>query len=254
MASPLEPLIFAYAVPGRRGWRYPAPEAQGGAPESTIPRAMLRSEPPHLPEVSELDVVRHFTRLSQLNYSIDTQFYPLGSCTMKYNPKINDAVASFEGFAKLHPHQPAQQCQGMLRLLKDLEGLLSEMCGMDAFSLQPAAGAQGELVGLEMTRAYHTAQGNPRSVVLIPDSAHGTNPASAALCGYTVQSVPSGADGLVDLAALKRLLTTEVAALMLTNPNTLGLFERETAEIVRAVHGVGALVYMDGANMNALLG
>ena len=249
-----EPLIFEQSRTGRRGVQYPSPSASTHPPETTIPAELLRHEAPHLPEASELDVVRHYTRLSQLNYSIDTQFYPLGSCTMKYNPKLNDAVASYEGFARLHPHQPAHHCQGMLKLLKHLEQLLSEMCGMDAFSLQPAAGAQGELVGLEIIRAYHTAHGNPRKVVLIPDSAHGTNPASAAICGYTIQAIPSGPDGLVDLAALKRTLNRDVAALMLTNPNTLGLFEREIVEIARALHDVGALVYMDGANMNALLG
>ena len=249
-----EPLIFDYSRPGRRGVRYPASPAGAQPPETTLPAALLRREPPHLPEVSELDAVRHFTRLSQLNYSVDTQMYPLGSCTMKYNPKLNDAMAGLDGFARMHPHQPAHHCQGILRLLKHLEQLLCDICGMDACSLQPSAGAQGELVGLEIIRAHHTAHGNPRSVVLIPDSAHGTNPASAALCGYTVQPVPSGPDGLVDLAALKRLLTTEVAALMLTNPNTLGLFEREIADITKALHDVGALVYMDGANMNALLG
>ena len=164
MASTVEPLIFEYTVAGRRSIQYPAPQATSQPPEQGIPAELLRREPPRLPEVSELDVVRHYTRLSQLNYSIDTQLYPLGSCTMKYNPKVNDAIASFDGFAKLHPHQPAHHCQGILKLLKHLEQLLCEICGMDAFSLQPAAGAQGELVGLEIIRAYHTAHGNPRKV------------------------------------------------------------------------------------------
>jgi len=248
-----EPLMFEQSSPGRRAIRYPK-ATRGPQPEQVIPSALRRRLPPRLPEVSELDVVRHFTRLSQLNFSVDTHMYPLGSCTMKYNPKVNDALAALEGFAQLHPYQPVEQCQGILRLLKQLEALLCEICGMAAFSLQPAAGAQGELVGLAMVRAYHTAHGAPRRFVLIPDSAHGTNPASAALCGYTVQTISSGADGLIDLAQLRQALSGEVAALMLTNPNTLGLFERQILDVTRLVHEAGALVYLDGANLNALLG
>ena len=247
-----EPLIFEKSVTGRRATRWPASE--GGAPlASLIPAALLRKEPPALPEVSELDAVRHFTRLSQLNYSIDTHFYPLGSCTMKYNPKVNDRVAAMPGFARLHPYQPVEQCQGTLQLLWELERWLCEICGMHAFSLQPSAGAQGELTGIKMLRAYHAAQGTSRKTILIPDSAHGTNPASAALSGYHVVQVPSGADGLVDMSALRRLVTDDVAALMLTNPNTLGLFEQNIRAISDLLHQHGALVYLDGANLNPML-
>ncbi len=247
-----EPLIFERSVPGRRATRWPKADDHRPLP-SLIPSSFLREQPPALPEISELDAVRHFTRLSQLNYSIDTHFYPLGSCTMKYNPKVNDRIVAMPGVAQLHPYQPIEQCQGMLQLLWELEQWLCEICGMQAFSLQPAAGAQGELTGLKIIRAYHVAQGAPRKTVLVPDSAHGTNPASAALSGYQVVQVPSGPDGLVDLAALRALVSKDVAALMLTNPNTLGLFEREIKAICDLMHQHGALVYLDGANLNPLL-
>ena len=198
--------------------------------------------------------MRHYTRLSQRNFSVDTHFYPLGSCTMKYNPKVNERVAALPGFAWLHPFQPAAQVQGLLELLYELERLLCAITGMAAFTLQPAAGAQGELTGLKIIAAYHRKKRRTRSTILIPDSAHGTNPASAALSGFTVVQLKSGADGLIDLGELKAKLTKDVAALMLTNPNTLGLFERDIKTIAALLHERDALVYMDGANMNALLG
>jgi len=249
-----EPLIFERSHPGRRAYRLEEAHPAARSVEEQVPANQLRQEPPRLPEVSELDVVRHFTRLSQLNFSVDTHFYPLGSCTMKYNPKLNERIASWPRFAALHPMQPAAQMQGLLRVLLELEQLLCEMTAMAAFTLQPAAGAQGELTGLKIIRAYHRLRKKARSTILIPDSAHGTNPASAALSGFRVEELKSGADGLVNVETLKAKLSDDVAALMLTNPNTLGLFERQIDTITRLCHEHGALVYMDGANMNALLG
>ncbi|MBN1586837.1 MAG: aminomethyl-transferring glycine dehydrogenase subunit GcvPB [Candidatus Omnitrophica bacterium] len=246
-------LIFEKGVPGRRAVTLPNEKARLKA-QDYLPQSLLRKEPAALPELSELDVVRHFTALSQLNYSIDTQFYPLGSCTMKYNPKVNNWVAALPGFANLHPYQPAQSAQGLLQLLHELEQALCEICGMAAFSLQPAAGAHGELSGVLMARAYHSKNGNPRKRVIVPDSAHGTNPATAAICGYEVTEIPSAPDGRVDLQALKAALDEDVAVFMLTNPNTLGLFEKNILQIAELVHSVGALLYLDGANLNALLG
>ncbi|MBI4355848.1 MAG: aminomethyl-transferring glycine dehydrogenase subunit GcvPB [Candidatus Omnitrophica bacterium] len=248
-----EPLIFELSSPGRRGTVWPACDVPQQPLETLLPAAR-RAQPPRLPEVSELDVVRHFTRLSQMNYAIDTTFVPLGSCSMKYNPKVNDRIASLPGFAQLHPYQPAETCQGALEVLYRLERGLAEVTGMADCSLQPSAGAQGELTGLKIVRAYHAAQGHPRKVVLIPDSAHGTNPASAALSGYTVREIKSGRNGLVDVAALREAMHGDVACLMLTNPNTLGLFEREILQITAILHEHDALVYLDGANMNAMLG
>ncbi|MBM3892139.1 MAG: glycine dehydrogenase subunit 2, partial [Verrucomicrobia bacterium] len=215
---------------------------------------LLRGHDAELPEVSEVDVVRHFTRLSQLNFSVDTHFYPLGSCTMKYNPKVNDQMASLPGFASLHPYQPAGTTQGMLGLFTKLEWLLCEITGMDAFTLQPAAGAHGELTGLLLIRAYHTAHGNPRRKVIVPDSAHGTNPSSAHLAGYEVLTVPSNKHGEVDYDKFAAALDDEVAAVMLTNPSTHGVFETRILEIAELAHKAGALLYYDGANLNALLG
>ena len=249
-----DPLIFERSVAGRRGYRFPARDVPAIDPAAALPADQLRATAPALPEVSEFDVVRHYTRLSQLNFSVDTHFYPLGSCTMKYNPKLNDRVAALPGFAHLHPLQPAAQVPGMLALLYELEQLLCAITGMAAFTLQPAAGAQGELAGLKIIAAYHRRKRRTRSLVLIPDSAHGTNPASAALSGFSVSQVKSGPDGLIDLADLKRQLTRDVAALMLTNPNTLGLFESQIKTLAALLHEQDALVYMDGANMNALLG
>jgi glycine dehydrogenase subunit 2 len=209
---------------------------------------------PGLPEVSEVDVVRHFTRLSTWNAAVDLGLYPLGSCTMKYNPKVNEKAARLPGFAAGHPLQPPELMQGFLQLCHELEGFLAEVSGMDRVTLQPAAGAQGELAGIMMIRAYHEHRGETRHKVLVPDSAHGTNPASAALNGYQVVSVPSGADGLLHADAVAAAMSDDVACLMITNPSTLGLFETEIARICEIVHARGGLVYGDGANLNALLG
>ncbi|MDO8093695.1 MAG: aminomethyl-transferring glycine dehydrogenase subunit GcvPB [Candidatus Brocadiales bacterium] len=250
----LENLIFELSSPGRKAYSLPGCDVPQKDIEELIPERFLRNASPELPEVSELDIVRHFTRLSQLNYSIDTHFYPLGSCTMKYNPKINDTLASLEGFTQLHPYQPESHCQGILRLLYEFEQVLKEICGMDAFSLQPSAGAHGELTGMLITHAYHKKKGEKRGIVIIPDSAHGTNPASAAMCGYEVVEIKSNTEGLIDLEELKHAMTDMVAALMITNPNTLGLFEKDILKISQIVHDAGGLLYCDGANMDALLG
>jgi glycine dehydrogenase subunit 2 len=220
-----------------------------------LPAEALRSGAPRLPEVSESDLVRHYTRLSQMNYGVDTGIYPLGSCTMKYNPKVAEAVAALAGFQRLHPLQPDDTVQGALELLWRLERALCEVTGMARVSLQPPAGACGELTGLLLMRAHHRAGGRgPRRRVLIPDSAHGTNPASARMSGYEAVSVPSDVRGLVDAGALRKIVDEDVAGLMLTNPNTLGLFEEEIQEITSIVHEAGGLVYYDGANLNAILG
>ncbi|MBF8275700.1 MAG: hypothetical protein HW390_773 [Candidatus Brocadiaceae bacterium] len=219
-----------------------------------LPQNLLRENPARLPEVAEIDVVRHFTRLSQLNYCVDTNFYPLGSCTMKYNPKVNEDATRLDGFTKVHPYQPVEQCQGVLELLYHLEQMLKDISGMCAFTLQPAAGAHGELTGMLIIRAFMDNKGEKRNTIVIPDSAHGTNPASAALCGYAVESIKSNAGGLVDTEKLKASFTRDTAAIMITNPNTLGLFEKDILEICKIAHDAGGLVYCDGANMNALLG
>ena len=249
-----EPLIFEKSSPGRRCFILPACDVPEKPVTSFLPQKMLRKQEAQLPEVSEIDVVRHFTRLSQMNFCVDTNFYPLGSCTMKYNPRINEDAARMEGFTKLHPYQPVDQCQGMLKLLYDLEQILKDISGMSAFTLQPAAGAHGELTGMLIIRAYLEKKGEHRHKIIIPDSAHGTNPASAALCGYEVESIQSNASGLVDIEKLKAAFTHDTAALMITNPNTLGLFEKDILEICKIAHDAGGLVYCDGANMNALLG
>jgi glycine dehydrogenase subunit 2 len=249
-----EPTIFERGAPGRTGYSLGDPEVEVSAASGEVEAHLLAHEEPFLPEVSELDVIRHFTRLSQWNYSIDTGFYPLGSCTMKYNPKVNEEVARMSGWAKLHPLQPEETLQGALRLIHDLQRDLAAISGMDAVSLQPAAGAQGEFAGLLMIRAYLAAQGNPRRKVLIPDSAHGTNPASSAACGYDVVTIKSGPDGVLTPASVAEAMDEDVAAIMLTNPNTLGLFETHIAEIAGIVHDRGGLVYCDGANQNALVG
>ena len=248
------PLIFERSVSGRRGYLLPPSDVPAHPPADVLPEDQLRPAAPALPEVAEFDAVRHYTKLSQLNFSVDTHFYPLGSCTMKYNPKLNERIAALPGFASLHPLQPAAQAQGMLQLLYELERLLCAITGMSAFTLQPAAGAQGELTGLKIIAAYHRRKRRSPKTVLIPDSAHGTNPASAALSGFTVVQLKSGATGRIDLQELRSKLSKDVAALMLTNPNTLGLFERDIRTIAALLHERGALVYMDGANMNALLG
>ena len=244
-------LLMERSVPGRRGILFPALDV----PEQPLPpRETLRQEI-DLPELSQPEVVRYFTRLSQLNYSVDTNFYPLGSCTMKYNPKINDRLASLPGMAYLHPLAPQGASQGALRLLWLLQGYLEEVTGMGAVSLAPMAGAHAELSGVLMVRAYHQSRGDEqRRTMLIPDSAHGTNPASAAMAGFQVVSVPSNSRGNMDVVALKRAVGDDLAGLMLTLPSTLGLFENDILEICRVVHDAGGLVYGDGANMNALLG
>jgi glycine dehydrogenase subunit 2 len=248
-----EPLLFERGSPGRRGYTLPALEERERQAES-LPPELCRDELEDFPELSEMEVLRHFLRLSQWNFSAATNFYPLGSCTMKYNPVLNEKVARLSGFADLHPLTPAVAAQGALELMAALEQLLAEVSGLDAVSLQPAAGAHGELAGMKMIRAYHVSQGSPRRKVLIPQSAHGTNPASSALCGYQVVAVGSNDRGMIDPAAVARLVDAETAAIMVTNPNTLGLFEQDIVRIAAAVHDKGGLVYLDGANMNALLG
>lgn len=247
-------LIFETSVQERRGTRFPICDVPEIKNNTLIPTKYLRKQNPCLPEVSEFDTVRHFTRLSQLNFSADTHFYPLGSCTMKYNPKVNEKTSSLPGFTHVHPYQKESDIQGTLELLWNLEQMLCELTGMDAFTLHPAAGAQGELVGILATRAYFKSRGEKRTKVIVPDSAHGTNPASAALAGYTVISVPSNERGRIDKTALDQALGNDTALVMITCPNTLGLFEDEIQEIAEVVHRHGALLYMDGANFNALVG
>jgi glycine dehydrogenase subunit 2 len=249
-----EPIIFEHSRQGRTGYSLPRVDVPEKKLEELIPQEFLRKDPPHLPEVSESEVVRHFVRMSAANYHIDRGIYPLGSCTMKYNPKINETISSLPGFQNVHPLQPVETVQGALRLMYELAQSLSEITGMRAVSLEPAAGSQGELTGLLMVRAYHRKKGKQRRKVLVPDSAHGTNPASVTLAGYTVVNVKSNVRGTVDLEDLKRNLDEEVAAIMLTNPNTLGIFERDILKIEQLIHDAGAVMYMDGANLNALLG
>jgi glycine dehydrogenase subunit 2 len=246
--------IYDRATAGRRASTIPQPPADLPGLEQAIPSNLQRGATPNLPEVSELDVVRHYTNLSRKNWSIDVGAYPLGSCTMKYNPKIHEQIAALGGFSRLHPWQPEEQTQGALAVLFEMEQILTEITGMARASFQPAAGAAGELTGLLIMRAYHQSQGNPREVVLIPDSAHGTNPATVRMAGYKVKQIPSDSRGLVDLEAVKGALSEEVAGLMLTNPNTLGLFEREIEGIAAAIHSVGGILYYDGANLNAIVG
>jgi glycine dehydrogenase subunit 2 len=252
--SHAEPLLFERSVPGRRGCSLPRPFGDPEAAARDIPAALLRARPAELPEVDEPTAVRHFTRLSTWNHGIDLGFYPLGSCTMKYNPRVNERLARLPGFVRLHPYTPPELAQGALALMHELARLLAEISGFARVCLQPAAGAHGELTGVKMIRAYHTALGRPRKKVLVPDTAHGTNPASSALAGYSVVEVPSGPDGILEPAAVADRLDEDVAAIMLTNPNTLGLFERHVAEIARLVHAQGGLVYSDGANLNSLMG
>ncbi|MFI5319703.1 MAG: aminomethyl-transferring glycine dehydrogenase subunit GcvPB [Myxococcota bacterium] len=248
-----EDLLFERSRAGRCGVDLPrndVPEVDARA----LLGALARDEIAGLPELSEVDVVRHFTRLSTWNAAVDLGLYPLGSCTMKYNPKINERVARLPGFAHAHPLSPAEETQGLLALFFELERWLAEISGMERVTLQPAAGAQGELAGIMMIRAYHAQRGEPRSRVLVPDSAHGTNPASAALNGYQVVTVPSGDDGILHPKAVAEAMSDDVAGLMITNPNTLGIFETHLAEICDVVHARGGLVYGDGANLNALVG
>ncbi|SHE56915.1 aminomethyl-transferring glycine dehydrogenase subunit GcvPB [Desulforamulus putei] len=250
-----EKLIFELGSPGRRGVEFPAGDVPATALHELLPREYLREQSPPLPEVGELDAVRHYVRLSRMNFGVDVGFYPLGSCTMKYNPKVAEDAAALNGFANLHPYQPAELSQGALRLMYETQQDLAEITGMDAFTLQPAAGAHGEMTGMLMIKAYLESKGETgRTKVIVPDSAHGTNPATATLCGFQVVEVKSDERGGVDLAALKQVLGPDVAALMLTNPSTLGLFEDHIIEIADLVHRAGGLLYYDGANLNAIMG
>ena len=246
-------LIFDLSKEGRQGYSLPANKWEASVSE--LPVGLLRAEAPALPQVSELDVVRHYTNLSQMNFGVDSGFYPLGSCTMKYNPKINEEIAAMPAFAGLHPLQPAGTVQGVLRLYKELSHALSEITGMAEFTLDPFAGAHGELTGLMIIRQYHMSRADlKRTKVIVPDSAHGTNPASAAVCGLEIVQVKSKENGLVDVEDLKPLLDDTIAGIMMTNPNTLGLFEKDIKEIAALVHDCGGLLYYDGANMNPLIG
>ncbi|UQZ82237.1 putative glycine dehydrogenase (decarboxylating) subunit 2 [Paenibacillus konkukensis] len=247
-------LIFEMSRPGRIAYSLPpcdVPQAELG---ECIPAAMLRSKPAELPEVYEVDVIRHYTELSRRNFGVDNGFYPLGSCTMKYNPKINEDAARLPGFAFIHPYQPESSVQGALELMYTLQRDLAALTGMDQVTLQPAAGAHGEWTGLMMIRAYHESRGETRRKVIVPDSSHGTNPASAAIAGFQTVTIPSNAEGLVDLDALRAAVGPDTAALMLTNPSTLGLFEEHIEEIAEIVHQAGGLLYYDGANCNAIMG
>ncbi|ORJ57135.1 aminomethyl-transferring glycine dehydrogenase subunit GcvPB [Geothermobacter hydrogeniphilus] len=245
-----EKLIFEHSVAGRQGYSLPALDV----PAVELPEALNREDIVGFPEVSEVDVVRHFTRLSTWNYGLDSGFYPLGSCTMKYNPKVNEAAARLPGMSGCHPHTPEHLSQGALGLMFELQQALAEISGFDAVTLQPAAGAHGELAGVQMIRAWHQAQGRSRKKILIPDTAHGTNPATAALCGYQVVPIASGESGILSAATVAEYMDDDVAALMVTNPNTLGLFESNIRTICDIVHQGGGLVYCDGANLNALMG
>ena len=247
-------LLFELNAKDRKGYTLPQLRVTHKEISQLIPKKFIRNQPARLPEVSENEVVRHFIALSRLNHHVDKGFYPLGSCTMKYNPKINENVANSSCLKNLHPMQSTRLTQGALALMYELSEYLREISGMKAISLQPAAGAHGELVGLMLIRAYHEDQGNPRQKILIPDSAHGTNPASVTIAGYSAVQVKSNAKGLVDLEDLRSKLDENTAALMLTNPNTLGIFETQIAQINKMLRQVGALLYMDGANLNALLG
>jgi glycine dehydrogenase subunit 2 len=244
-----EPLLWERGKKGRSGFSMPAADV----PSNPLP-AEMTGDGPDFPDLSEIEVVRHYTRLSTWNFGVDTGLYPLGSCTMKYNPKINEKLAGLRGFATAHPLLPPALSQGALKLMFDLERFLAELTGLDAVTLQPAAGAQGELTGMLIVHAYHRHQGKQRTKILIPDTAHGTNPASAALCGYAPVPVPSGPDGIILPEIVAGLMDAETAGIMITNPNTLGLFEANIREIACIVHDRGGLVYGDGANMNAIMG
>lgn len=245
-----ERLVYELGSPGRTAASLPALDV----PPAPLPESMLRSDLP-LPEVSEIEVVRHFTRLSQMNHAVDTGFYPLGSCTMKYNPKINDRAVSMPGFMNIHPYQDELSAQGALLLMYEMQQYLGEIAGLPGVTLQPAAGAHGEFTGMLIIRAYHLARGDTkRTKVIIPDSAHGTNPATSAMGGYEVVEVKSDARGNVDLAALRAIADDATVGIMLTNPNTLGLFDENVRSVCEIIHGCGGLVYGDGANLNAIMG
>jgi glycine dehydrogenase subunit 2 len=248
-----EGLIFERSSPGKKGYRL----APLDVPEVDPAKVLGDSARPDLglmPEVSEMEIIRHFTRISTWNYAIDLGMYPLGSCTMKYNARVNEVVARLGGLAEAHPYQPEKISQGALRVMKTLSDCLLDITGMDAITLQPAAGAHGEMTGIMLMHAYLQSKGNPRKKILIPDSAHGTNPATAAICGYAVENLKSNSSGMVDIGALEAQMNEDIAGLMLTNPNTLGIFEQEIHKIADILHKKGGLLYMDGANMNALVG
>jgi glycine dehydrogenase subunit 2 len=249
-----EPLLFENSSPGKRGYQLPPLDVPSVDAAAALGASNTRSEIEGFPEVSEVEAIRHFTRLSTHNYAIDLGLYPLGSCTMKYNPRVNEQVARIEGLAWAHPYQPESLSQGILEVMGTLEKILAEITGMDAVTLQPAAGAHGEFTGILLVRALLQSQGNPRKKLLIPDSAHGTNPATATMAGYKVENIKSNERGMVDVESLARAVDEDVAALMITNPNTLGVFEENITRIAEILHSKGALVYMDGANMNALVG
>lgn len=249
-----EPLLFELSSPGKCGYQLPELDVPAVDPARALGDENVRAEIEDFPEVSEFEVLRHFTRLSTWNYAIDLGLYPLGSCTMKYNPRVNEVVARTEGLAWAHPYAPEELSQGCMEVIAALERALAEITGMDAVTLQPAAGAHGEFTGILMIRALLENRGNPRKKVLVPDSAHGTNPATARMVGYAVENIKSNERGMIDIDVLHRVVTEDVAALMITNPNTVGVFEENIREICSILHEKGALVYMDGANMNALVG
>jgi glycine dehydrogenase subunit 2 len=249
-----EDLIFERSSPGKIGYQLPALDVPEVDPAQALGAANVRAAIEGFPEVSEVEVIRHFTRLSTWNYAIDLGMYPLGSCTMKYNPRINEAVAQLEGMAWAHPYQPQSLAQGAMEVFDRLEQALCEITGLDAVTLQPAAGAHGELTGILLVRACLASRGNARRKILVPDSAHGTNPATANIAGYSVRNISSNEQGMIDLEQLSRLVDEDVAALMVTNPNTLGVFEENIVKAAEILHAKGAMVYMDGANMNALVG
>lgn len=248
-------LIFEKSKDGRTGYSLPKLDIPEKPIEEMIPESLIRKEEAELPQVYETEVVRHYTNLSRLNHAVDVGFYPLGSCTMKYNPKVNEKISKFDGFAYIHPYQPEETVQGALEIMYNLQILLCEITGMDYMTLQPAAGAHGELTGMSIIKKYHEDRGDfNRNKVLVPDSAHGTNPASAAMCGFEVIELKSTEQGLIDLEELKKNLDENTAAVMLTNPNTLGLYEKDIDTITRLAHEAGALLYYDGANLNAIMG
>ncbi len=249
-----EGLVFEISSPGKNGYQLPDLDVPEVDATAALGAGYVRDQIAEFPEISEVEVIRHFTRLSTQNYGIDLGLFPLGSCTMKYNPRINELVARTPGLAWAHPYQPESLSQGCLQVLATLETMLCEITGMDAVTLQPAAGAHGEWTGIMLVRALHESRGNPRKKILVPDSAHGTNPATAAMCGYAVENFASNDRGMLDLATLERLANEDVAAMMVTNPNTVGVFEENIQKAAEILHAKGALVYMDGANMNAMVG
>lgn len=248
-------LIFEKSIKGRKGYSLPDIDVPQKPLDELIPNDLIRKEELNLPEVYEMEVVRHYTNLSKLNHAVDTGFYPLGSCTMKYNPKVNERISRFEGFLYIHPYQDEKTVQGSLELMYNLQKFLCEITGMDYMSLQPAAGAHGEFTGMSIIRKYHEDNGNyNKRKVLVPDSAHGTNPASATMCGFEVVEIKSSKEGIIEPEELKKNLDDETAAIMLTNPNTLGLYEKHIEQISELAHEAGALLYYDGANLNAIMG